>query len=168
MSSPSLLLRAVGAAAARRSRPRPLAKSPLFSTLSFRPLQLEDARRDATDAPKTNAPRDDATSNSWKAADRPSRPLPTMSRLSNAMATALSGESALAAVERTLERMEGEEGRRWEDVVEAIKTTAEDAPAGGSDDLSIWQISTLKRRKKMMNKHKLRKRRKKNRLKTRK
>ena len=35
-------------------------------------------------------------------------------------------------------------------------------------DLSIWLISTLKRRKKMMNKHKLRKRRKKLRLKTRK
>lgn len=35
-------------------------------------------------------------------------------------------------------------------------------------DLSVWLISTLKRRKKMMNKHKLRKRRKKLRLKTRK
>ncbi|KAL3784831.1 hypothetical protein ACHAW5_009050 [Stephanodiscus triporus] len=35
-------------------------------------------------------------------------------------------------------------------------------------DLAIWLISTLKRRKKMMNKHKLRKRRKKLRLKTRK
>ena len=35
-------------------------------------------------------------------------------------------------------------------------------------DLSIWLISTLKRRKKMMNKHKLRKRRKRLRLKTRK
>ena len=34
--------------------------------------------------------------------------------------------------------------------------------------LSLWLISTLKRRKKMMNKHKLRKRRKKLRLKTRK
>lgn len=37
-----------------------------------------------------------------------------------------------------------------------------------TDNLSIWLISTLKRRKKMMNKHKLRKRRKKLRLKTRK
>ena len=36
------------------------------------------------------------------------------------------------------------------------------------DPMAIWQISTLKRRKKMMNKHKLQKRRKKLRLKTRK
>lgn len=35
-------------------------------------------------------------------------------------------------------------------------------------ELSIWQISTLKRRRKKMNKHKLRKRKKKLRLKTRK
>jgi hypothetical protein len=37
-----------------------------------------------------------------------------------------------------------------------------------TQSLSLWLISTLKRRKKMMNKHKLRKRRKKLRLKTRK
>ena len=41
--------------------------------------------------------------------------------------------------------------------------------AGGKlEELSIWLISTLKRRKKMMNKHKLRKRRKKLRLKSKK
>jgi hypothetical protein len=50
--------------------------------------------------------------------------------------------------------------------------SADEEGGGGSSsplsDLSVWLISTLKRRKKMMNKHKLRKRRKKLRLKTRK
>jgi hypothetical protein len=41
-----------------------------------------------------------------------------------------------------------------------------DMAASKIEELSIWLISTLKRRKKMMNKHKLRKRRKKLRLKS--
>ena len=54
-----------------------------------------------------------------------------------------------------------------------VESTSDDEVCrGGSpsplSDVSIWLISTLKRRKKMMNKHKLRKRRKKLRLKTRK
>lgn len=43
-----------------------------------------------------------------------------------------------------------------------------DTAAGKLEELSVWLISTLKRRKKMMNKHKLRKRRKKMRLKSKK
>ncbi len=76
------------------------------------------------------------------------------------------------------------DGGTWEDVTSfttvsqspsastTSSTTAalydESASASGLDSLAIWQISTLKRRKKMMNKHKLQKRRKKLRLKTRK
>lgn len=45
----------------------------------------------------------------------------------------------------------------------ALKEEEDESPLS----LSVWLISTLKRRKKMMNKHKLRKRRKKLRLKTR-
>ena len=47
-------------------------------------------------------------------------------------------------------------------------TSLVDMAASKLEELSVWLISTLKRRKKMMNKHKLRKRKKKMRLKTRK
>ena len=60
-----------------------------------------------------------------------------------------------AALSPNLPVFEVEEGEEEEE---------EEAP----QSLSLWLISTLKRRKKMMNKHKLRKRRKKLRLKTRK
>mmetsp|Transcript_17972 Transcript_17972/g.32502 ORF Transcript_17972/g.32502 Transcript_17972/m.32502 type:complete len:182 (-) Transcript_17972:29-574(-) len=94
------------------------------------------------------------------------------SNLSDAMTAALYGNSVLAmmvdvmAVKQSEREQEGEreeEDSRWEDIVTQIT----DESASPSEDLSIWQISTLKRRKKMMNKHKLRKRKKKMRLKTR-
>lgn len=47
-------------------------------------------------------------------------------------------------------------------------TSLVDTAASKLQELSLWLISTLKRRKKMMNKHKLRKRRKKLRLKSKK
>jgi len=58
-----------------------------------------------------------------------------------------------AAISPNLPVFEVEEGEEEEETTQS---------------LSLWLISTLKRRKKMMNKHKLRKRRKKLRLKTRK
>ena len=74
---------------------------------------------------------------------------------------------------------------RWEDIAtlstalesSSATTTVESSSSSATalasaselmDPMAIWQISTLKRRKKMMNKHKLQKRRKKLRLKTRK
>jgi len=51
----------------------------------------------------------------------------------------------------------------WEEVMESSSESINNS-VEYLESLSIWQISTLKRRKKMMNKHKLRKRRKKLRL----
>mmetsp|Transcript_29342 Transcript_29342/g.61869 ORF Transcript_29342/g.61869 Transcript_29342/m.61869 type:complete len:168 (+) Transcript_29342:217-720(+) len=86
----------------------------------------------------------------------------------------LMGDSALIAVEKYATQLEEkeieEEGEteKWEDIVTTIMESPTESSLEEQQSLSIWQISTLKRRKKMMNKHKLRKRRKKMRLKTRK
>lgn len=53
-------------------------------------------------------------------------------------------------------------------ILSLIASFIKNAAANSEDDLGIWFISTLKRRRKMMNKHKLRKRRKKNRMKSKK
>jgi len=87
---------------------------------------------------------------------------------------AFMGDSALIAVEKYATQLEEkeieEEGEteKWEDIVTTIMESPTESSLEEQQSLSIWQISTLKRRKKMMNKHKLRKRRKKMRLKTRK
>lgn len=54
------------------------------------------------------------------------------------------------------------------DIAASVVGSFIDSAASKLEELSIWLISTLKRRKKMMNKHKLRKRRKKLRLKSKK
>eukprot|EP00970_Alexandrium_tamarense_P010207 scaffold2048_cov204-Alexandrium_tamarense.AAC.28 len=97
------------------------------------------------------------------------------SLLSN-IASNLSGNGVLITmdsydVSRSNEKTYEEE---WEDLPNTssqIASSLMDTTSTNGDLLSgfsLWQISTLKRRKKMMNKHKLRKRRKKLRLKTRK
>ena len=97
------------------------------------------------------------------------------SLLSN-FASNLSGNGVLITmdsydVSRSNEKTYEEE---WEDLPNTssqIASSLMDTTSTNGDLLSgfsLWQISTLKRRKKMMNKHKLRKRRKKLRLKTRK
>ena len=81
------------------------------------------------------------------------------SYLTNIVAT-ISGGYTLTTIEKAARQLE-EQGE-WEDIL--METPESESPLS---ELSIWQISTLKRRRKKMNKHKLRKRRKKMRLKTR-
>ena len=77
----------------------------------------------------------------------------------------ISEDSVLTTVDNTMIQIEKKEDGEWEDITATTLVMEETASA--LEELSIWQISTLKRRKKMMNKHKLRKR-KKMRLKTKK
>ena len=94
------------------------------------------------------------------------------SHFSNTM-TSLSGDYTLLTMDSVARKLEEEKEGDWEDII-ITTTTPKTTPIMEEEsnclleELSLWQISTLKRRKKMMNKHKLRKRRKKNRLKTRK
>ena len=94
------------------------------------------------------------------------------SHFSNTM-TNLSGDYTLLTMDSVVRKLEEEKDEDWEDII-ITTTTPKTTPIMEEEsnclleELSLWQISTLKRRKKMMNKHKLRKRRKKNRLKTRK
>jgi hypothetical protein len=103
-------------------------------------------------------------------------------RLSGAIVAVLAGDSTFAAtaildapsskggIDAYRDEWGVQEREDAEAVSASVTTTIEEALPDFSplSDLSIWLISTLKRRKKMMNKHKLRKRRKKLRLKTRK
>jgi len=89
------------------------------------------------------------------------------SQISNYLIATLSGDLTLVTIENMVRKIdESEENSCWEDVSSTPLIMEEETTL--LDELSIWQISTLKRRKKMMNKHKLRKRKKKMRLKTRK
>ena len=90
------------------------------------------------------------------------------SQISNYLiATLSSGDLTLVTIDNIERKIdEIEENVCWEDVSSTPLIMMEESST--LDELSIWQISTLKRRKKMMNKHKLRKRKKKMRLKTRK
>mmetsp|Transcript_9394 Transcript_9394/g.14097 ORF Transcript_9394/g.14097 Transcript_9394/m.14097 type:complete len:111 (-) Transcript_9394:221-553(-) len=76
----------------------------------------------------------------------------------------LSGDATLVSLEQTQSQIE--ENKLGGDASSDLFVLKEEEESPLS--LSVWLISTLKRRKKMMNKHKLRKRRKKLRLKTRK
>mmetsp|Transcript_3024 Transcript_3024/g.6622 ORF Transcript_3024/g.6622 Transcript_3024/m.6622 type:complete len:152 (-) Transcript_3024:163-618(-) len=149
----SLMLRSAintAAAAARCSLNTSLPKASL-STVSFHPSFFNDAQCEA------------AVDVSRSAA------MPTMNTSNNItsylskMVANVSGDLTLATMDYAATQME-EEGE-WEDISTAIMESPADDILS---ELSVWQISTLKRRKKMMNKHKLRKRRKKLRLKTRK
>eukprot|EP00573_Skeletonema_grethae_P003357 CAMPEP_0201685738 /NCGR_PEP_ID=MMETSP0578-20130828/428_1 /ASSEMBLY_ACC=CAM_ASM_000663 /TAXON_ID=267565 /ORGANISM="Skeletonema grethea, Strain CCMP 1804" /LENGTH=89 /DNA_ID=CAMNT_0048169691 /DNA_START=260 /DNA_END=529 /DNA_ORIENTATION=- len=76
----------------------------------------------------------------------------------------LSGDvTTLVSLHQTQSQIEEENYSSSSDLVVMKEELGEESPLS----LSVWLISTLKRRKKMMNKHKLRKRRKKLRLKTR-
>ena len=92
------------------------------------------------------------------------------SQISNYIIATLSGDLTLVTIDNMERKIdEVEENSFWEDVVSSTPfIMMEEESSSTLDELSIWQISTLKRRKKMMNKHKLRKRKKKMRLKTRK
>ena len=89
------------------------------------------------------------------------------SQISNYLIATLSfGDFTLVTIDNMARKIDEVEGNKcWEDV---SSTPLMEEESTLLDELSIWQISTLKRRKKMMNKHKLRKRKKKMRLKTRK
>lgn len=91
------------------------------------------------------------------------------SQISNYLTATLSGDLTFLTIDNMVRKKEDvEENSCWEDVSSTPFIMEEETSLTLLDELSIWQISTLKRRKKMMNKHKLRKRKKKMRLKTRK
>lgn len=140
-------INAAASVAARQGRNIKVSKASMSTISYYHPSSFEDDRCDtaAADAlPTIN------TSDS-------------VSSLLSSMMANLTGTPALVTMDQIARQLE--EGL-WEDVSTAIiELEEEDSPLGG---LSLWQISTLKRRKKMMNKHKLRKRRKKMRLKKRK
>lgn len=148
-----------------------------LSTLSFHPSLFNNTEKDSTTV------KDTSTSTPWFA-NVSTTQLPLIlnassyinniaSHFSNTM-TNLSGDYTLVTMDSIARKLEEEKEGDWEDIIIATptKTTIMESPQEESncllEELSLWQISTLKRRKKMMNKHKLRKRRKKNRLKTRK
>ena len=89
------------------------------------------------------------------------------SQISNYLIATLSRDLTLVTIDNMVRKIdETEENKYWEDASSTPLIMEEESSL--LDELSFWQISTLKRRKKMMNKHKLRKRKKKMRLKTRK
>ena len=92
------------------------------------------------------------------------------SQMSNYLTTLSSGDLTLVTIDKIARKIdESEDSSCWEeDDVSSTLSIIMEEESTLLDELSIWQISTLKRRKKMMNKHKLRKRKKKMRLKTRK
>mmetsp|Transcript_13190 Transcript_13190/g.23589 ORF Transcript_13190/g.23589 Transcript_13190/m.23589 type:complete len:163 (-) Transcript_13190:129-617(-) len=158
-SSPLLLRSAVNRVVVAAARQKHSFRKSALSTLSYHPSQFHDG--------------DDDVSSRLRTAPLAKYAVPTTtmydyitSNLSNMMTTTLYGNSALSmVVDVTVKQSEQdeEEDSCWEDIV----TQKTDESSSPLEDLSIWQISTLKRRKKMMNKHKLRKRKKKMRLKTR-
>ncbi|KAL7492936.1 hypothetical protein ACHAWT_002045 [Skeletonema menzelii] len=140
-------------AAARRSLvPSSAAKAPL-STLSFNSSFIGDACEDRSNRTyKQAASTTDSIATNIK------------SSICNMFAN-LIGDAALVSLHQTQSQIQEENL--------GLTTTSSDLFVMKEEEelplsLSVWLISTLKRRKKMMNKHKLRKRRKKLRLKTRK
>jgi len=90
------------------------------------------------------------------------------SQISNYLIATLPGDLTLVTIDNMVRKIDEVDGNScWEDAISSSRSIMEETSTL-LDELSIWQISTLKRRKKMMNKHKLRKRKKKMRLKTRK
>ena len=95
----------------------------------------------------------------------------------SSMVASFSGDTTVVIVDRTVDQYALESSEEWEVIptpssalsaTSSMSTIASPMAQDVLESLSLWQISTLKRRKKMMNKHKLQKRRKKLRLKTRK
>ena len=158
----SLLFRSAintAVAAARCSRHSSFPPKSQLSTLSFPITSFNHDQCDGGDDVRRSAP---------MAAAKVHAPITTThhntitSYLTNIVAT-ISGDYTLTTIEKAARQLE-EQGE-WEDIPNTTTTTA--IMESPQSDISIWQISTLKRRRKKMNKHKLRKRRKKMRLKTR-
>ena len=181
--SSAMIRSAINKSAKRCTQNNILNNKATLSTLSFHPSSLfNNVQSDST-----TTVNDMSTSTSWFA-NMSTKQLPLIlntassyinnitSHFSNTMMTNLSGDYTLVTMDSIARKLEEEkEEGDWEDIIIATtpKTTIMESPQEEEsncllEELSLWQISTLKRRKKMMNKHKLRKRRKKNRLKTRK
>lgn len=139
-------------AAARRSlAPSPAAKASL-STLSFNLSSADDICVDINNHTyKQVALTNDSFTNNMK------------SSICNLFANLSGDVTTLVSLHQTQSQIEEENYSSSSDLVVMKEELDEESPLS----LSVWLISTLKRRKKMMNKHKLRKRRKKLRLKTR-
>jgi len=140
-------------AAARRSLAPSSAAKASLSTLSFHSSSIDDMYRNSGNHTYTPVA---STSDSFATN--------IQSTICNLVAN-LSGDATLVSLEQTQSQIEENKwgGDASSDLF-VLKEEEEESPLS----LSVWLISTLKRRKKMMNKHKLRKRRKKLRLKTRK
>ena len=141
-------------AAARRSLAPSSAAKASLSTLSFNSSSIDDMCRNSGNHTYTPVA---STSDSFATNI-------IQSTICNLVAN-LSGDATLVSLEQTQSQIEENKlvGDASSDLF-VLKEEEEESPLS----LSVWLISTLKRRKKMMNKHKLRKRRKKLRLKTRK
>mmetsp|Transcript_22485 Transcript_22485/g.45277 ORF Transcript_22485/g.45277 Transcript_22485/m.45277 type:complete len:153 (+) Transcript_22485:196-654(+) len=140
-------------AAARRSLAPSSAAKASLSTLSFNSSSIDDMCRNSGNHTYTPVA---STSDSFATNI-------IQSTICNLVAN-LSGDATLVSLEQTQSQIE--ENKWGGDASLDLFVLKEEEESLLS--LSVWLISTLKRRKKMMNKHKLRKRRKKLRLKTRK
>ena len=141
-------------AATRRSLVPSSASKASVSTFSFNSSSLDDYRSSGNDYYTSMADRGHLFTKSIQTS------------VCN-LAFNLSGNPALVSLDKTqsqLEEIDWGEAALSESELFALEEQQSESPMS----LSLWLISTLKRRKKMMNKHKLRKRRKKLRLKTRK
>mmetsp|Transcript_28082 Transcript_28082/g.44182 ORF Transcript_28082/g.44182 Transcript_28082/m.44182 type:complete len:167 (+) Transcript_28082:165-665(+) len=151
-------------AAARRSlAPSSAANKASLSTLSFHLSSVDDTCEDSSNhtykqVAFTNNNDSVTTNNNMK------------SSICNYLVAILSGDAtALVSLHQTQSQIIEEENN-WGGVMSStdlVVRKEEEEDEESPLSLSVWLISTLKRRKKMMNKHKLRKRRKKLRLKTR-
>ena len=140
-------------AAARRSLAPSSAAKASLSTLSFNSSSIDDMCRNSGNHTYTPVA---STSDSFATNI-------IQSTICNLVAN-LSGDATLVSLEQTQSQIE--ENMLVGDASSDLFVLKEEEESPLS--LSVWLISTLKLRKKMMNKHKLRKRRKKLRLKTRK
>mmetsp|Transcript_2252 Transcript_2252/g.2879 ORF Transcript_2252/g.2879 Transcript_2252/m.2879 type:complete len:153 (-) Transcript_2252:253-711(-) len=140
------------AAARRNLAPSSAAKASL-STLSFNSSSIDDMCRNSGNHTYTTVA---STSDSFATNI-------IQSTICNLVAN-LSGDATLVSLEQTQSQIEENKWGGDASLDLFVLKGEEESPLS----LSVWLISTLKRRKKMMNKHKLRKRRKKLRLKTRK
>mmetsp|Transcript_14318 Transcript_14318/g.22094 ORF Transcript_14318/g.22094 Transcript_14318/m.22094 type:complete len:153 (-) Transcript_14318:252-710(-) len=140
-------------AAARRSLAPSSAAKASLSTLSFNSSSIDDMCRNSGNHTYTPVA---STSDSFATNI-------IQSTICNLVAN-LSGDATLVSLEQTQSQIEE---NKWggDASLDLFVLKGEEESLLS---LSVWLISTLKRRKKMMNKHKLRKRRKKLRLKTRK
>ena len=174
--SSAMIRSAINKSAKRCTQNNILNNKATLSTLSFHPSSLfNNVQSDST-----TTVNDMSTSTSWFA-NMSTKQLPLILNTSSSYINNITSHfsntmmTKLVTMDSIARKLEEEKEGDWEDIIIATtpKTTIMESPQEEEsncllEELSLWQISTLKRRKKMMNKHKLRKRRKKNRLKTRK